>query len=348
MPTIDAPRVEPRKAAQGQVLRATSDLHLSERTAPYVFAALDELRADAAAHPGVTLLLGDIFEHATAMHMPTFNELRRRLQDWPDNVIVLPGNHDQWGLGPGQNAVSALQGRTCQVIERPTATRLGRFIPYTPPGQFSAVLAALKPGPLYDRFLLPIVWCHHGFRGAYRNAMNRDRDGVSCSAIPARHLVVTGHYHMPQTLGRIIYCGSPYETSFAEEGQTKGWLRWADALADPIPARVPYGNLGAPRHVTVHWTPGASVEPPPFRPSDKVRVKAAGTRAEVAAHIAELDDLGLGGAPVLARREGLITVDVSGKTPRQLAEEWVVARDHPAFSPDELIEFANAEALWES
>lgn len=331
------------------VLRATSDLHLSERTAPYVFAALDALAADARQHPGTTLLLGDIFEHATAMHMPTFNELKRRLENWPDQVIVLPGNHDQWGLGPGENATSALNGGQCRVYEKPVATRLGRFIPYTHPRDFASTLAALPAGPLYDNFLLPIVWCHHGFKGAYRNAMSRDRDGVSCGAIPAKHIVVTGHYHMPQSLGRIVYCGSPYETSFAEEGQVKGWLRWADARQSAVPTRVPFGSLGAPRHLTVYWDPDQGPpEVPPMAPSDRVRVKTSATRSSALARADQLEPLGLGGAPILAQREEVTKLDVGDKSPRELAEEWIVAREHAQFSHEDLLEFADKEALWES
>jgi len=200
------------------------------------------------------------------------------------------------------------------------------MLPYCQPEHFTAALEAVGPAPIGAAAFLPIVWTHHGYKGAYRNAMNRDRDGVSCAAIPPHHLVISGHYHMPQTLGRIVYCGSPYETSFAEERQQKGWLRWQDAESDPVPIRIPFGDLGAPRHFTIEWSPNAG---PPAVPNgivdrDIVRVKTNARRSEAQAAVGQLTKAGLEGIPVLARPDESTRNEIDTSSgPRTAVEEWV-------------------------
>ena len=106
------------------IVRATSDLHLSQATAPLVFAALDELRAHARAHGGVTVLCGDIFDQAVSVHMPTFNRLVDVLHGWPGDLYVLVGNHDQYGT-KGRHCMEALDhSLRVTVVDRPIWTCL--------------------------------------------------------------------------------------------------------------------------------------------------------------------------------------------------------------------------------
>ena len=204
-------------------LRATADLHLTAVSAPWVFAALAELRRDAADHGGPTVIAGDILQQATTVHMPTWDRLRRMLLGWPDEVYVIVGNHDMYDAT--SNALDGLAGPGVRVIAEPTSTPLGPMVPYVhmrDAGDFDDALSAARahrePG-----HGVGIVWCHQGIRGAYVNSMRRDRDGVWAGTF-GDHIAVAGHYHMPQSIGRVIYCGSPYQRSFAEEGQRKGWL----------------------------------------------------------------------------------------------------------------------------
>lgn len=330
------------------VIRATSDLHLTQRTAPYVFAALTELRADAQEHKGTTFIVGDILDQPHTVHMPTYLHLRMLLQFWPGRVIVIPGNHDQFGDG-WEHALAPLMGGSCSVVSQPVWSRFGRILPYTKPDRFADELARVIGKPVGDtRGVLPFVWCHHGFRGAYRNAMNRDRDGVSTAEIPANHLVITGHYHMPQTLGRVVYCGSPYQTSFAEEGQAKGWLRWEDPTVNPLPVRVAYGDLGAPRHYTIEWDgSGPPKVPDGILPQDIVRVRTEMRRRDALGAAKQLHKAGLGGAPILARPDSSAQVEITSTSPREAAEEYVITMsDGTAPDPGDMRDFAEEEGLW--
>lgn len=342
-------------------IRATSDLHLTQATAPIVFSALRELRADAQkcdADENVTMILGDVLDQANTVHMPTYNQLRGILQMWPGRVYVLPGNHDQYSKGAGytsrwHNSLVALDGGSCRVVTQPVWGKYGRFLPYVDPDTWAEELAGIKSAPVGDKFLLPMIWAHNGFRGAYRNAMSIDHDGVSCGAIPKGHIVVTGHYHMPQNLGRIVYCGSPYETTFAEEGQVKGWLRWENALASIVPERVPFKDVGGPRHVTINWDPRDTAEPeaPELGPNDRPRIVTPVSRQEIRKYSEVLERAGLSGIPIVARGKN----DTAGRGdvepdagPDHAVRQYVcrvVGPDAQQPDPASLLEYADEVGL---
>lgn len=332
----------------GQPLRATSDLHLSADTAETVFEALEVLRADARETGGATVLAGDIFHQAESVHMPTWNRLRRMLYHWPERIFVIVGNHDQYGPRQEDHCLVGLAAGPCTVIDRPTWTQYGRMVPYTSPADFSAAIECKGSAPprgesMLDRFL----WTHHGYRGAYQNAMRRDRTGVRASDVPADAIVITGHYHMPQTIGNIVYCGSPYETTFAEEGQRKGWLRWDDPFSDPLPRRVPF-DLSAPRHYTIRWDPAKGPPPKPagIRSQDKVRVITSATRKEAKGKAKQLVKAGLEGAPILAKPDTSMRArQAAASTPGEAIDTYLVANAEDC-DPVALREFAEEYGLW--
>lgn len=324
------------------IVRATSDLHLKQSNAEFVFEALAQLEDDARRHGGVTFILGDVFDQPETMHVPTFNRLRDVLHHWPgDGVRVLAGNHDQYARP--RAAVEALAGGACRVYTTPTAGSLGRIIPYVD----DFVAGYEKAVPFYGSKSLPIVWAHVGFRGAYMNAMKRDRTGVPASFVDTSSLVVTGHYHLPHAVGRVIYTGSPIEHSFSEEGQQKGWLRWDDIETNIFPQRIAFVT-SAPRHITINWDPTGkgSLDSIAYqRDRDKIRVKTAAPRSVAKNKLKQLQDRGLQGVPVLAQPDEEATRGIvsAGATPQEAVEEYVRAvysTDLNRPSPGEMLEWA--------
>lgn len=317
--------------------RATSDLHLTPKTADHVFAALRELRDDAEDRGGFTVLVGDILDQPRTVDMPTFNRLRDMLRKWPgDGVHVVVGNHDQYD--GTRNALEALEGGACTIVSEPTVTDLGVMVPYLDPSIFWQRVEALNASKDV------VWWTHQGWQGAYLNNMRRDRDGLNCGRMDAP-MCVSGHYHAPQNLGRIIYCGSPYQTTFAEEGQIKGWLAWD---GDIRPRRVPYELVRAPRHWTVDWTPGEEAAlPDGWREGDKVRVRTTATRDEVKR--SKVLTGALSGASVVAAIKRSDRVGLDAATPIEAVREYVAAVFGPdAARPDPatLDEWAREAGLW--
>lgn len=317
--------------------RATSDLHLTPKTADHVFAALRELRNDAEERGGFTVLVGDILDQPRTVDMPTYNRLRDMLQAWPgEGVFVVVGNHDQYD--GTRNALEALHGGTCRIVSEPMVTDVGVMVPYLDPSVFWDRVKALQPPK--DA----VWWTHQGWKGAYLNNMRRDRDGLDCGRMDAV-LCVSGHYHAPQNLGRIIYCGSPYQTTFAEEGQIKGWLGWDGDLR---PRRIPFELVRAARHWTVDWVPGEDpVLPDNWREGDKVRLRTTATRDEVKR--ARVLSGALSGASVVTKAAQCNRASLDAATPIEAVKEYVAVVYGPdADKPDPatLEEWAREAGLW--
>lgn len=326
--------------------RATSDLHLSERTSRYVFNALRELRNDAADRGGDTVLVGDILDQSENVHMPTYNQLRDELNAFPNFVFVLAGNHDQYrGY---RNALEGLAGGNVIVISEPEWTSMGLMVPYTPESEFwNTVEKHLKDRP--SSMDCPNVWwTHQGWKGAYLNNMVKDKGGLTPARIDA-DVVITGHYHMPQNIGPIIYCGSPYQTTFAEEGQVKSWLRFDDNSL--VPTRVPYEHVEAPRHWTVHWAPGSPPQMPAgYIAGDKVRVVTKASKSEVKQERQALKDAGFEGVPVLSRPDAVGREDIDiNLEPLDAVEQYMTFKHGPndGANPVQLMEWANEAGLWD-
>lgn len=329
------------------VIRATSDLHLTVNSVEYVMNALDELRKDSWEHGGHTVLPGDILDQPDSLPVREFMRLRARLQTFGGTVWVIAGNHDQYDTD-GNSALELLKGGRVRVITRPTFTAIGRMIPYTKPDAFKAAFKACGEWGMIDRDPLPFVWCHHTFRSAYMNNTRRSTEGVNWRHVSADLLFISGHFHMPQVLGNVIYCGSPYQVSFSEEGQEKGWLRWEDPHSERIPERVPYKAVGAPQHYTIEWDPRQG---PPERPDgiserDIVRVRALATREEASKAISQLEAVGLSSAPIQTQRVAGNDArsEVRGLSPREAAEEIVKDSEVDPFEAREWAE----ENLWAS
>lgn len=318
------------------IVRATSDLHLKPSNAEYIFHALKQIREDVRESGGLTLILGDLFDQPVSMHMPTYNALYDILRTWPGaGVKVIPGNHDIYD-GPTGHALRSLHRGSCQVITVPSPSKVGLLVPYVEDFRREVREATWMTGARR------VVWAHVGVQGAYMNRMTRDRSGLDPSSVDVE-LLITGHYHLPQVVGNVIYTGSPIQHSFAEEGQEKGWLRW-DMEAEELPTRVAFEDTGAPRHYTVHWDPvtGEISKPEGLRSHDKVRVKTGSSRDQVKANVEQLVEAGLEGAPVLAEPRGGLA-HIAASDPREAIRSYLYAvngSDRTLPSPSEMHEWA--------
>jgi len=282
-------------------------------------------------------LLGDIFDQAVTMHMPTFNRLFVRLYTWQGQVIVIAGNHDQYD--GAYSCLRTLHAGSCRVVLVPEFDRAyGALLPYQPLHEYRETIKGIDKS-------VRTVWTHIGVKGAYRNAMQKDRDGLGANEIPDRW-VITGHYHLPQVAGRVIYTGSPFEHSFSEEGQRKGWLRWTEP--DTMPTRIEFSDTGAPKHVTIGWDPSAGGVDSSIafdRSRDKIRVRTLAPRSVAKQRIKQLADAGLTGVPVLAPADegvgrGIVN---EGASPREAVEQYVrsvYGSDLNLPTPSEMMEWA--------
>mgnify|MGYP001572940798 FL=1 len=325
-------------------MRAASDLHLAPHTAQWVFEALADLRADAQTFGGPTILTGDIFDQSKVVDMPLYNRLRDELRAFPTEVIILPGNHDQYD--GWRNVCEALESdNSVTVVSEPDAVpRVGIFVPHTDPAQWAREVDHLRKGFVGP----PLVFAHQGFKGSYLNNMTRDRTGLRVSGLDGL-VVVTGHYHMPQNVAQVIYCGSPYQTSHAETGQEKGFLVWRDrprtTWADWVPERIAYTSVTAPRYWTVQWDgTGDPQLPAGHREGDIVRIVT--TRAREDLDGKALKRVGLQGAAIVSRPASTPRVDLRATRPSEAVSEYLIAARRDNIDPTDLRDFMEEQQLW--
>lgn len=318
-------------------IRATSDLHLTADTADYVIAALLEVRAHAEKEPGMTIIPGDILDQPDTIPSRAWRRLNEVLQAWPEEIIVVPGNHDQTTYP--LHALDTLAGGPVTVVDGDLWAPVGLVLPYGPPSLWSQRMKALESAPAG---VPRIVWAHQGFRGALMNTRRRDHHGIPVALPPGWNLI-TGHYHSAHSVGpHLHYCGSPYEVSFAEEGDEKSFIVVRDGAVE----RVPYGDLGAPRHITIDWEPA---EGPPSVPSDLkdrdiVRVRTTASKAVARQAEAQLRQVGLAGAPLLAQADSFNAAVQSGMTEDEAFAAYVQAHGH---SRADIVAWGRRHELWD-
>lgn len=348
--------------------RATSDLHLSATTAALVFAALHRLQQDAeATGGGVTVITGDVWNQARSLDTGLLNQFKEALHRIPGAIFIVPGNHDQYhGY---RNALEVLHGGNIYVATIPCSTPIGLLVPHTPAAGFEAALKEAaanrvqtvlgKVGKGARGVSAPnVLWAHQGWAGAYQNGMRRDRTGVSCRHAAAYDLVVTGHYHMPQILGNILYVGSAYQTTFAQERQKHGWLLWEDPTVELLPVRVAY-DIGAPEHHSIYWDPrvGPPAVIPECRPGDKRRLVTPVGKDLIRRHGDQLVAVGLADLQVvpLAMASPLVRADVAiggrasmgslGHSLEAYMTNYVTSDDSRP-EPEQMEGVARKEGLW--
>lgn len=344
-----------------KAMRAASDLHLSAVSEPWVRRGLQMLRSDAERRGGPTILPGDILDQAEVVPSRFLDLLADELSAFPmddgADVVIILGNHD---MDNGRSPLRFLDGlANIRVIDKPCWTEHGLMVPYVPRAQFAAAVQEARTvraefgigqRTIYrkakptkkDPLETPILWCHQGVSGAWMNNLKRDEHGVAIPEGLPVELVVTGHYHPPQVVGKVVYCGSLTQVSFAEEGQIKGFLSWEDARGAGVRALTRRAYCLGPNHWTVDLDPkGAHVLPGNFREGDIVRVRPPEGMSRKEAE-ATVRGTPLAGARVVERR----AASKSGPVYRSLDidDEAIKAALAADLDPEGVLEYGRA--LW--
>jgi DNA repair exonuclease SbcCD nuclease subunit len=265
-----------------------SDLHLREETEAVVFGqVLPALAAAAAADKVVDgarwlACLGDLWHIRYRVPVVLLN----RLLTWAENLwthggvrlLILAGNHDQ--VNPqGEHALEALRRLAhVRVFDQPTWDARGLWVPYRK-DQADVQRALALPRPAAN--MAPVLWIHHGIRGAWRNDRQQDTDGLDPAALQQQGFrrVFAGHYHKPQDLGLVSYVGSPYEVHSDEQGQLKRYGIWDQETLEMTWVPVAWGT----RHHKFVLQAGAELDLSQARPGDMVHLVApVGTQEEAA------------------------------------------------------------------
>ncbi len=272
----------------------TADLHLREESAEVVLGEVLPGLFDLAREldQNMVAILGDLWHLRHQVSVGLLNAVRDQFKRCGVKVLLLPGNHDQVDVH-GRNALEVLGDLfNVEVFTEPTMNQWGAWMPYRKdPAEMVAYIQNMLED--LDREGWPrVLYLHGGIRGATMNSHIFDDVGIPLEVLEPWEVVVCGHYHRAQEIGKVRYVGSPWQTRADEAGQEKGvWL---------VPDRQPYKPDGmkflpqtwGPRHHLIELTEGAALNLEDIRPQDIVRVKTA-AGVDVAAVGAELAKAGI-------------------------------------------------------
>jgi len=260
-----------------------SDVHLREESADVVLGeVLPGLRQAALQHgrdPGgrhEAVCLGDFFHFRYKVDARIQNLVADELRAWAEADIhlrVLPGNHDQYDVA-GRNALELFDEiRLVDVYTQPCVDGDGVWIPFrrSPEDILTALQSLPRNVNLNGKLVL---WMHHGVRGAWANDNIQNKEGLDPNRFSEFHAVLCGHYHKRQTIGRVSYIGSPYQTRADESGQAKGYCTWDGENLQYL------DTIWGPRFHRIELKDGEALDLSGVAPRDEVRVKTVGPGAE--------------------------------------------------------------------
>ena len=253
-----------------------SDLHLRPDRIDDAMVALSQIRQAAIEHKATVINGGDTFHTRGILRTNCLDILIKEWKCWNDlgiKQIILVGNHDQEDkAGDIHPFEFARLFDGWEVVDTPRVINRIAFFPYLNVRPTKKFVEAVSGSARY-------AVVHWGFMGAMMNDSYRSTEGVSMDTVEGFKRVWAGHFHLRESVGNIQYIGSPYQQTFAEMKQDKGFWIWDSARdkAEYVPI------VGTRKHYEVEIayegkkkTVKKSGE---FGPRDFVRVNVKGERA---------------------------------------------------------------------
>lgn len=188
----------------------------------YFFSVLDDHKID------TVLMLGDTFDrrkytnHATikAARQIYFNELERRNID----TYILIGNHDTFYKNTNDvNTINLLLNdySNLNVISDPITYDIGgteiAFIPWICADNYIACMKKMEDTKA------EICMGHFEIQGFEMYRGQECHEGLSQDTFKKFDMTFSGHYHHRSTKGNITYLGTPYELTWQDYGDPKGF-----------------------------------------------------------------------------------------------------------------------------
>ena len=186
--------------------------------------------------------LGDIFDRRKYINFNTLRSCKRyffdKAQDLGIDIHMIPGNHDTYFKNTNDvNSPDLLLGEYNNIIlyQEPTEIMLDRekvlYLPWI-------------CGENYDRTMAKITetdaktcFGHFEFAGYYLLPGMPNLHGMDTDAFINFDLVVSGHFHHRHSRGNITYMGNPYEITWSDYNDPRGF-----AVFETIDGTLEYFN----------------------------------------------------------------------------------------------------------
>lgn len=178
------------------------------------------------------ILLGDVFENRKMVNFDTLYECKRGVFDMllENNIKVytIAGNHDVYYKN--SNHINSLE-LLLPSSEYPNVTHVTNeateieihgnkflFVPWVNKENYDSI------GKVVDDSLARYMVAHLDMAGfeMHKGAIS-DRGHFEADRLHKFEMVLTGHYHTKSSRGNIHYLGTPYQTSWNDYGEEKGF-----------------------------------------------------------------------------------------------------------------------------
>lgn len=235
------------------------------------------LAADILAKQGVdyVYIMGDLFHTHAILRQEVIDFYQKRLKLLHGLNQVRPGvivgNHDLLGPTNGStNAVSLVLSDVATAIAEPMQVAPNVWaVPFIPDNkEFVRICNEEVP---HDSILL----CHQTFEGSrFENGFYAP-EGVDQGLIPQK-VVISGHIHNRQTIGKVTYIGTPRAVTASEANEDKGI-----ALFDTTTKEIAYISTNhlvkCYKHIEIHQDGNTTIPRDLNFDKDDVRVSIEGT-----------------------------------------------------------------------
>lgn len=165
------------------------------------------------------VIAGDLHDTKANMRAEVVNRLLDLMPHGDTaEIFILCGNHDLVNEKSKDSGLNYLDSLNTTIVDSPTVLNDNiTMLPYySDQEELKSVLSKIAKGS--------ILIMHQGFLGAHMGDYIRDTSSISTKYIKD-FIVISGHYHKHQKIGKLTYIGSPYTITFGEANDgDKGFL----------------------------------------------------------------------------------------------------------------------------
>ena len=186
--------------------------------------------------------LGDIFDRRKYINFNTLKSCKRyffkQAEDLGIDIHMIPGNHDTYFKNTNDvNSPDLLLGEynNITLYQEPTEIMLDRekvlYLPWICGENYDRTMAKIKESDAKTCF------GHFEFAGYFLLPGMPNLHGMDTDAFSDFDLVVSGHFHHRHSRGNITYMGNPYEITWSDYKDPRGF-----AIYDTVERALEYIN----------------------------------------------------------------------------------------------------------
>lgn len=170
--------------------------------------------------------LGDLMDRRKFVNFATLTATRKHfvapLKERSISTYIIPGNHDTYFRNTNDvNCIQELFKDDLRLIDRPTTMTFGKtdiaFLPWINEENEEDTLRFVKKANA------PILMGHLELKGFEVLRGVEAHEGMDHAIFDKFDAVYSGHYHCKHSKGNIHYLGTPYQITFADLYEPKGF-----------------------------------------------------------------------------------------------------------------------------